>query len=87
MKKGVYAVKDLKSKQFAEPFIDVNDAAALRGFAFAVNNGNLIMKFSPADFRLYKVGEFDTELGVVVPLVSGIELVAAGEDVKEIENG
>lgn len=87
MRKGLYAIKDMKTKQFADPFVDVNDASALRGFSYAVNNGNLIMKYSPADFRLFKIAEYETDFAIIYPLETGVELIAAGEDVKEIDNG
>lgn len=83
MIKPIYAVKDMRSKEFTDPFVESNDATALRGFSFAVNSGNGMMNYSPADFRLFKLGEWDSELGIVYCLDTGVELIAAGEDVKE----
>lgn len=83
MRKTVYAVKDMKTKQFGDPFIDTNDASALRGFSYAVNGGNEIMSFSPADFRLFKIGEWESDLAIIYPLETGVDLLASGEDVKK----
>lgn len=83
MRKGLYAIKDMRSRQFTDPFVEVNDAAALRGFSYAINGQNAIMSFAPEDFRLFKIGEWESDLAVITYLDTGVELVAAGEDVKE----
>ena len=38
----------------------MNDDAAKRDFAYAVNNNPGVMNFSPADYDLYRVGTFDS---------------------------
>lgn len=66
MKYPVYSYRDQKVG-FGQPIVDQSDAAAIRGFSFAMNNKNGIMNFSPKDFDLYKIGEFDTIKGVFIP--------------------
>ena len=83
MRKFVYSVKDMKTKQFSDPVIDANDASALRGFSYAVNGGNEIMTFTPADFRLFRIGEWESDLAIFYPLETGVELIASGEDVRK----
>lgn len=83
MRRTVYAVKDMRTKLFGDPFIDENDASALRGFSYAINGGNQLMTYSPADFRLFKIGEWDPTLAIIYCLDTGVELIAAGEDVKK----
>lgn len=62
------------------PQCDQNDQTAIRGFAYAVNNNN-IMNFSAKDYDLYKVGEFDVDKGIInaikvpVLIASGINVV------------
>ena len=63
---NLYSVADAKTS-FGAPFMDVNDDSAARGFAFAFNNNTNIMVYSPADFRLYRVGQFDSATGSVIP--------------------
>lgn len=75
---NVYAVRDLVAKSFNQPWVDVNDEVAMRGFAQAINN-NSIMGFRPADFQLYQIGEFDTEKGDLQPILP--ILLARGDDV------
>ena len=67
MKYGLYSVRDQKVG-FMPPLTDQSEQSAIRGFAFAINNPENIMNFSPKDFDLYKVGEFDADKGVLIPL-------------------
>lgn len=67
MKYPVYSYRDSKAG-FGQPIVENNEFTAIRGFKYAVN-GNGIMNFSPADFDLYKIGEFDPEKGEIVGCV------------------
>lgn len=86
MKNKLYSVKDHKFI-FGEPFLSPDDATAKRYFGMIVNNsqqGRNIMNYAPADFDLFRVGEFDSEAGRVEPcwpiefVVNGASLV--GDD-------
>ena len=66
MKYPMYSYRDVKVG-FGSPICDMSDQSAVRGFAYAINNKDGMMNFSPKDFDLYKVGMFDTEKGVIVP--------------------
>lgn len=79
MKYPIYSYRDIKVG-FGMPMVDQNDASALRGFAFAVNGRDGIMNFSPADFELYKIGEFDTEKGTIEPATP--EFMVSGSSVR-----
>lgn len=78
----VYSVRDC-NVGFNQPFVDRNDDCAVRGFAYAVNNSDL-MGFRPNDFDLYQIGEFDEELGKLTALdlpilvIHGTEVFANG---------
>lgn len=61
---NIYSVRDVKTG-FANPFVDVNDESAKRGFFFAFSQNSSIINFSPADFSLYKIGTFDSSSGSV----------------------
>lgn len=72
MIKKLYALRDLKSF-WTDPFLEVNDDAAKRGVALAIQRhdpGSLI-GFSPADFDLYQIAEYETVSGVVNTEVPG----------------
>lgn len=62
MKYPVYCIRDVKVGFRPEFLIQQNDATAIRGFSYAVNNDGM-MNFSPKDYDLYKIGEFDLETG------------------------
>lgn len=76
MKLGLYSIRDLKSN-FAPPITISNNEVAKRWFGTRVNE-DITMKFEPSDFDLYKVGEFDTETGEVMPIQK--ELLCNGKE-------
>lgn len=83
MKKVIVTVQDLKSG-YADPFIIDNEQLAVRMFraSFMDNNKN-IMSIYPEDFRLVKVGEFDSKTGVIEPLPeTKFVILANGTDFK-----
>lgn len=65
MKFGLYSIKDAKTG-FMTPVLEQGDPAALRNFAHAVNQPGSIMHDCPNDFSLFKVAQFDTDVGVVI---------------------
>ena len=83
MKKIVVTVQDMKSG-YADPFIIDNEQLAIRMFraSFIGNNSN-IMSIYPEDFRLVKIGEFDSKTGVLEPLPeTKFVILANGTDFK-----
>jgi hypothetical protein len=69
MKLKMYAVRDHKTAQFANPMFVVTDGHAIRSFADAVNQDdkeNLLHRH-PADFALFTLGDYDTETGIITP--------------------
>lgn len=81
---GVYAFRDNKTS-FGQIWTDRSDEAAKRGFAMMINNPDGIMGFAPADFDLFKIGEFDTETGQLDP-VWPIEFLVTGTAVIGVKN-
>lgn len=68
MKYGLYAIRDAKVG-FMSVTADVNDAAARRNFEHAASNSQSLFFTHPQDYDLYKVGVYDTESGVIDPIV------------------
>lgn len=64
---GVYAMRDVKTG-FLTPSFDSNDQTAIRNFAHAVCQPSSVLAFQPKDFVLYKLGDYDTDSGLLVPL-------------------
>lgn len=78
MKFGVYCVRDVKAG-FQTPAVQINDAVAIRGFASAVVQSDSILFTHAQDFALYKIGEFDADIGRLLPLDLPVELMQASE--------
>ena len=64
MKFGIYCIKD-NINGFMTPTLDNNDPSAVRNFANAMTNTKSLFYTHPSDFSLYKVGEFDTDSGII----------------------
>lgn len=76
----VYAMRDTRVG-FMNPFVEVNDSAATRGFENAILSGEGYFARYAGDFDLYRLGEFDTESGVISAL-STPAFVVAGSSFK-----
>lgn len=66
MKYGMYAIKDRKSG-FLQPMADLNDACAMRNFQNATMDHKSTFYTHGSDFELYRIGEYDTESGIITP--------------------
>lgn len=75
----MYAVKDEMSGIFLSPVMMRNDNEALRAFKTQVNHTE-IWRDNPADFGLYKVGNYNDETGEITP---EFEKLASGRSVIE----
>ena len=64
----MYSIRDQKVG-FMMPTCDQSDQSAIRNFSFAINGNNGLMNYSPKDFDLYKIAEFDDEKGEIKPLM------------------
>lgn len=75
----VYCIRDQKVGFQPQIIVEVSDQSAIRGFSYSINGNQGIMNYSPADFDLFKIGEFDTETGKIdsvipVNICSGISV-------------
>lgn len=69
MKYGLYCMRDEIAQTFGTVVQDINDDCARRNFRFGLENSKDVRNFSPEDFSLYKVGEYDDTTGEVIPVV------------------
>lgn len=65
MLRGIYAVRDYKVG-YTNVITDYNDDTAVRGFKSALSPDSLMYN-NPKDFALFKLGEYDTDTGVIYP--------------------
>lgn len=75
----IFAIRD-KYTSFMSPAVDINEEAAKRNFAYAINNNPGVMNFAPSDYDLYQIGTYDSESGVIDALVP-IKFVCNGMEV------
>lgn len=81
MKYGVYAIRDVYTG-FLTPTIEINDLVALRNFEHACSHTESLFYSHVRDYDLYRIGEYNTEDGALVPLVP-VQLIANGASLKE----
>lgn len=53
---------------FLAPTVEINTADAVRKFAHACSQKDSIYAFTPADFVLYHIANFDTDSGDIIPI-------------------
>ncbi len=80
MKTIMYAFRDTKIG-FMQPFLQQNEAVALRTLKIAVNDEKSQIRAMAEDIQLYQVGTFDDETGEVK---ADLKFVANAIDHKEV---
>lgn len=65
---NVYSILDSKAKSFNMPFFAPNHSVAFRVVERSMRNPQGGFSDFPADFTLFKVGQFDMLLGMIVGL-------------------
>ncbi len=78
MKFPIYCIRDIKTT-YMTPTIDFNDAAAMRNFEHALKQVGSTLNSHPQDYSLWKIGEFDNELGDLYSISP--ELILEGSQV------
>ena len=79
MKINSYSIRDGKGCIFGRPFFQVNNSVAMRTFQDLVADPQTEIHRHPDDFKLYLVGSFDDNTGVLAPEVQPVFL-AHGTD-------
>lgn len=62
---NVYTIYDCSVENYNVPFFAKTDAEAQRIVASSCQSGSLLLNY-PEDFVLYRIGDFDTETGIIV---------------------
>lgn len=62
---NIYSLYDTKTMTYNKPFIEPSDTVAMRSLRMEVNRAdpNNVLYMFPEDYRLYRVGSFDTDTG------------------------
>lgn len=61
---NAYSIYDEKAMTFGNPFFIVSDEAAKRSIALSMTQDSILFT-CPGDFKLYRIGEFDTTKGLL----------------------
>lgn len=65
----LYSVKDLKSGNYAAPFVAENDQCASRALQTTLfTSTESLLKMYPEDYILYEIGTFDNDTGIITDL-------------------
>lgn len=78
---NVYSIRD-ELTGYMNITLDVNDNTAIRNFKHAVNSKDLLFNTNPKDYTLYKIGTFETDNGILIPLTP-IEYIVNGTSIIE----
>lgn len=89
MKMCLFSIKDLKAG-YQQVFLSANEAVAMRDFGQICSKPDTNYYSFPADYELWKVGEFDTDTGIcdtnATRLVSALAYVKLEENTPCVSN-
>lgn len=68
MKLKLFAIYDVKTKAYLNPFVSLNEATASRSVSAAISS-DPVFSTHPEDFSLWEVASFDSSSGEVEPVV------------------
>lgn len=83
MKLLVISIRDDKTEVFNTPWFKSTLGEATRDFEMGVNDKRTVLSSSPQDFKLYKIGEYDTNTGKLTPEDSPVHIIDAIQCVKK----
>ena len=82
MKLQIFSIFDNGIKAFSTPFFLLHENEALRGWTQVCNDKSTKMNEYPMDYTLFHIGSFDSETGVITPLLTPSRLSSAHEVIK-----
>lgn len=84
MKLNVYSIYDSKAQAYNKPFYFHYDGEAIRAFADTVEDPKSVINRHPADYRLYRIGDFDDRGGVLKGVSEPVFVCEATQFVKDV---
>lgn len=82
MKFNIYCFYDMVDQSYSTVHLENKDAVAIRNFQYAIQTSNTILSHRREDFKLMKIGIFDSDTGIIDPILNP-ELIFKGEDVED----
>lgn len=86
MKLVACAIYDSVAKAFLPPFFVHNSVIAQRAVSDVANDDSHAIGKNPADYTLFRLGEFDDDTGLLKPLQPAENLGNAASFVREIHD-
>lgn len=80
-----FSIFDVKADTYSPPFWKPTVGLAIRDFADLANNPDTVVGRHPGDFKLVQVGEFDDQVGGLVPSGQLVSLGFASDHVLKTE--
>lgn len=68
MKLRCYSIYDRKALQYHPPFFASTDGAAIRSVTDLVTDPNTTVGRHPGDYVLFHIGDYDDQLGAMLPI-------------------
>lgn len=75
----VFAIRDIK-QGFGRPQLAINVDVARRSFGRDINTPGSELEYKPTDYEFYRIGDYDTAIGKMIPLEVN-EYICNGGDV------
>lgn len=81
----VYSVRD-RLTGFMTPTVESSDPVAMRNFEMAcssLNRDKSLMSFKPSDYSLYRIADYDTDTGELIPSFPPVT-ICSGDSFTEV---
>lgn len=82
MKKLLMSIRDVKADNFTSVWQSDNIATAMRTFVDVAHDAQSFVCRYPEDFGLYRLGEFDSTTGVIIPEPQPVHIMSGDEAIK-----
>lgn len=80
---GVYAIRDCVAGTYLPPVYAHNESEMIRAIKYELTKPGMMQQFA-SDYVLYRIGEYDDDMGVLIPC-DPVIVIRLGDLVKEVE--
>lgn len=85
MELKIYSIRDIKGDTFNAPFYKNTHGEAERDFTKLANDEKSQVKEFPEDYQLFHIGKYNTQTGVITPLLTPEHVVDAAQLVRKMQ--
>lgn len=80
---GVYAIRDCVAGTYLPPSYAHNESEMIRAIKYELTKPGMMQQFA-GDYVLYKIGEYDDDMGVLIPC-DPVIVARLGDLTKEVD--